>query len=126
MKKTVYTSRSGSKYEQDDNGFLLRNGKREWFDDGKTFLYAGMVEKERLDFWGYLRVHDVNLSNFKQPRKYIKDGLYLLGITPEKLEKLKKESGKDNINNIYKFLHNQDPVQDYPHNVITSCIEDYI
>ena len=36
----IYLLQSGSRFEQDDEGFLLRNGQRDWFnkDSRECFL----------------------------------------------------------------------------------------
>ncbi len=62
-------------------------------------------------------------------KKFIKDGFYLYGITPKCLRGLRKEFGLENIPDLYQALHDQDPIQVYPHNsrssTIVDCIEKY-
>ncbi len=117
----TYVSKSGSRYTLDEEGFLLRNGQRDWFDDGNSFIFCGLTEKERRDFWGYLRVHDVFLD-FGSGRPFVKDGFYLYGITPTRLDQLRKEIGFENIRDLYNLLHKEDPTQEYPHSARSSTI----
>lgn len=129
MTKLIYISRTGSRYEQDEERFLLRNGQRDWFKNGKEFIYADFVERDRIVnryHLGYCRVHDVRVSEFGSIREFLQEGVYLFGMSKTRLEELEVLFGVKGVKEVHQFMHQQDPTQEYPFSIQSSTIVDFL